>query len=270
VKIAFIGGGNMASALIGGLLARGIRRSAICVVEPLAAVRRRAAAKFRVRTCAAPDARALDADTVVLAVKPQDMRVAAAALAGKLGGKLVISVAAGIRLQDLARWLGGHAKLIRCMPNTPALIGAGIAGLYAPSGASPAEKRRAERILCAVGKVVWVRDEALLDPVTAVSASGPAYVFWFIEQLAGAGEALGLAPEVSKKLALQTVLGSAQLAARAKEPPGVLRERVTSKGGTTAAALAVFEETRLAEHFRRAIEAASRRGAELGELLGRD
>ncbi|MGH8721968.1 MAG: pyrroline-5-carboxylate reductase, partial [Burkholderiales bacterium] len=158
----------------------------------------------------------------------------------------------------------------RCMPNTPALIGAGIAGLYAPPGAGPADKRRAERVLSAVGKVVWVKDEALLDPVTAVSGSGPAYVFWFIEQLALAGEGLGLAPEVSRRLALETVLGSAQLAARSKEPPGALRERVTSKGGTTAAALRVFEEEGLGERFRRAVAAASRRGTEMGDELGRD
>jgi pyrroline-5-carboxylate reductase len=270
VKLAFIGGGNMASALIGGLIARGAKPSSICVVEPVPAARRRLAARFKVRASAAADARVLAADTLVLAVKPQDMRSAVAPLAGKLRGKLVISVAAGIRLRDLARWLGGHVQLIRCMPNTPALIGAGIAGLFAPPAASAAEKRRAERILGAVGKVVWVKDEALLDPVTAVSASGPAYVFWFIEQLAASGVALGLEPEASAKLALETVLGAAKLAASSKEPPAVLRERVTSRGGTTAAALAVFEEMRLAEHFGRAIEAASRRGAELGELLGRD
>jgi len=270
VKIAFIGGGNMASALIGGLLAKGVRVGALSVVEPVPAARRRLASKYKVRASAAPDARTLAADTLLLAVKPQDMRAAIAPLAGALGSKLVISIAAGIRLQDLSRWLGGHDRLIRCMPNTPALIGAGITGLYAPPRVSAAEKRRAERILAAVGATVWVKDESLLDPVTAVSASGPAYVFWFIEQLASAAEALGLAPEVARRLALQTVLGSAQLAARSKEPPGVLRERVTSKGGTTAAALAVFDEARLGEHFRRAVEAASRRGAELGALLGRD
>jgi len=270
VKIAFIGGGNMAGALIGGLIAKGVRAGTLSVVEPLPAARRRIAAKFKVRASAVPDARTAAADTLVLAVKPQDMRAAVAPLSGALGGKLVISIAAGIRLPDLARWLGGHAKIIRCMPNTPALIGAGITGLYAPPRVSTAEKRRAGRILGAVGAIVWVTEEALLDPVTAVSASGPAYVFWFIEQLAAAGESLGLAPDVARRLALQTVLGSAQLAARSKEPPAVLRERVTSKGGTTAAALAVFEQTRLAEHFRRAVEAASRRGAELGELLGRD
>ena len=270
MKLAFLGGGNMASALIGGLIARGTKPAAIAVVEALPAARRRLAAKFKVRASAAPDARTFAADTLVLAVKPQDMRAAVAPLAGRLAGKLVISVAAGIRLKDLSRWLGGHARLVRCMPNTPALIGAGIAGLYAPAGASAADKRRAERILGAVGKVVWVKDEALLDPVTAVSASGPAYVFWFIEQLAASGVALGLEPGTAGRLALETVLGSAKLAAAAKEPPAVLRERVTSRGGTTAAALKVFEEERLAERFRRAVEAASRRGAEMGKLLGKD
>lgn len=270
MKLAFIGGGNMASALIGGLIAKGARPGSIAVAETVPAARRRLAAKFRVRASAAPDARTLAADTLVLAVKPQDMRAALAPLAGKLGGKLVVSVAAGIRLQDLSRWLGGHAKLVRCMPNTPALIGAGIAGLYAPPGVSAAEKRRAERILAAVGKAVWVTDEALLDPVTAVSASGPAYVFWFIEQLAAAGVELGLPAPVAQQLALETVLGAAKLAAQSKEPPAVLRERVTSRGGTTAAALAVFEAEGLAEKFRRAVAAASRRGAEMGEQLGKD
>jgi pyrroline-5-carboxylate reductase len=270
MNLAFIGGGNMASALIGGLIAKGAKPGALSVVEPVAAARRKLAARYKVHASAAPDARTAAADTLLLAVKPQDMRAAVAPLAGKLRGKLVISVAAGIRLKDLSRWLGGHARLIRCMPNTPALIGAGIAGLYAPPAASAVEKRRAERILRAVGKVVWVKDESLLDPVTAVSASGPAYVFWFIEQLAAAGTALGLEPGASAQLALETVLGSAQLAAAAKEPPSVLRERVTSRGGTTAAALKVFEDEALAERFRRAIEAASRRGAEMGDLLGKD
>jgi pyrroline-5-carboxylate reductase len=268
LKLAFIGGGNMASALIGGLIARGVKPGAIAVVETVPAARRRLAAKFRVRASPAPDARTFAADTLVLAVKPQDMRAALAPLAGRLAGRLVVSVAAGIRLPDLSRWLGGHAKIVRCMPNTPALIGAGIAGLYAPAGVGAAERRRAERILAAVGKVVWVKDEALLDPVTAVSASGPAYVFWFIEQLAAAGAELGLPVPVSLQLAIETVLGSARLAAQSKEPPAVLRERVTSRGGTTAAALAVFEAEGLAEKFRRAVAAASRRGAEMGAELG--
>jgi len=270
VKVTFIGGGNMAGALLGGLIAKGAKRGDLCVVEPVPTARRRLAARYKVRVAAAPDARSLACDTLVLAVKPQDMRAACAPLAGKLGRQLVVSVAAGIRLRDLGRWLGGHARLVRCMPNTPALIGAGITGLHAPAGVSAAERRRAEHLLGAVGATVWVADEALLDPVTAVSGSGPAYVFWFLEQLAGAGVSLGLAPEVARELALQTVLGAAQLAARSKEPPAVLRERVTSKGGTTAAALAVFDEAQLAAHFRRAIAVASRRGTELGEQLGRD
>jgi pyrroline-5-carboxylate reductase len=270
MKLAFIGGGNMANALIGGLIARGVKPGAISVVEQVAAARRKLAARYRIRASATPDARTAAADTLLLAVKPQDMRAAAAPLAGSLRGKLVISIAAGIRLKDLSRWLGGHAKLVRCMPNTPALIGAGITGLYAPPGVNAAQKRRAERILAAVGAVVWVHDESLLDPVTAVSASGPAYVYWFIEQLAKSGEALGLSAQVSMKLALQTALGAAMLASRSKESPAVLRERVTSKGGTTEAALRVFEQERLAEHFRHAVEAASRRGAEMGDLLGKD
>jgi len=270
VKIAFIGGGNMASALIGGLIARGVRASTLSVVEPLPAARRRIAAKFKVRASAAPDARVAAADTLLLAVKPQDMRAAVAPLAGGLGGKLVICIAAGIRLADLARWLGGHAKLVRCMPNTPALIGAGITGLYAPRGVSAAERRRAERILGAVGGTVWVKDEALLDPVTAVSASGPAYVFWFIEQLAASAEKLGLPKDVSRKLALHTVFGAAKLAMQSSDSPEALRKQVTSKGGTTEAALQVFDQEKLAERFARALEAASRRGAELGAALDKD
>ena len=270
MRIAFIGGGNMASALIGGLIARGVKASAISAVEVVPAARKRLSTRLKVHASAAPDRKTAAADTVVFAVKPQDMRAAAAALAGLVDGKLVVSVAAGIRLADLSRWLGGYRRLVRCMPNTPALIGAGICGLHALPGISAAEKRRAERILGAVGKFVWVREEALLDPVTAVSASGPAYVFWFIEQLAAAGQSLGLTREVSDELALETVLGSARLAAQSKEPAAVLRERVTSKGGTTAAALKVFEEERLAERFRRAVDAACRRGAEMGAEFGKD
>jgi pyrroline-5-carboxylate reductase len=182
----------------------------------------------------------------------------------------VISIAAGVTLETLSRWLGGHRKLVRCMPNTPALIGAGIAGLYALPEVSAKEKAAAESILAAVGEVVWVGEERLLDPVTAVSASGPAYVFWFIEQLAAAAEKLGLSPEVSKKLALHTVLGAAKLAASSSEPPATLRKNVTSKGGTTEAALKVFDEERLAERFMRAVEAASRRASELGREQGKD
>lgn len=270
MTIAFIGGGNMANALIGGMLAKGIDAARITVVEPADGARARLAARHGVRVGAAPGALLDAADTMVLAVKPQDLRAAAVPLAAQAAGKLVLSIAAGARLADLSRWLGGHRKLIRAMPNTPALIGAGITALYALPEVGAAEKRRADEILGAVGETVWVDEERLLDPVTAISGSGPAYVFWFIEQLTQAGEALGIAPPIARRLALATVLGAAKLAAQSDEPAGVLRERVTSKGGTTEAALRVFVEERLAERLRLAIEAASRRGAELGAQLGKD
>jgi pyrroline-5-carboxylate reductase len=203
-------------------------------------------------------------------VKPQDMKGALASLAGAARGKLVISIAAGVRLDALSRWLDGHRKLVRCMPNTPALVGAGITALHALPEVSAQERKRAETILGAVGEIVWVDDERLLDPVTAVSGSGPAYVLWFIEQLAASGEKLGLAREVSLKLALHTVLGAAKLAAASDKSPLELRQQVTSKGGTTEAALKVFDREKLAERFARALEAASRRGAELGDELGKD
>lgn len=270
MKIAFLGGGNMAGALIGGLLAKGYQRGAISVIEVSPPARERLAAQHGVRATSAPDAATGEAEIIVLAVKPQDMRAALAGLPGNLSEKLVISIAAGVRIDALSRWLGGHRKLVRCMPNTPALIGAGITGLYAAPEVSADERGKAAAILGAVGEVVWVQDERLLDPVTAVSASGPAYVFWFIEQLAASAERLGIAQDVARKLALHTVLGAAKLAAGSDQPPGELRRQVTSKGGTTEAALKVFDEEKLAERFGKALEAASRRGAELGDLLGKD
>ena len=270
MKITFLGGGNMASALIGGLLAQGVEANAICVIEVSAGARERLAARYPVHVSTAPDAAARSCDTLVLAVKPQDMRAALASVGTDLGNTLVISIAAGLRLEDLSRWLGGHRRIVRCMPNTPALIGKGISGLYALPEVSHEERTRAERVLGAAGEVVWVDAEALLDPVTAVSGSGPAYVFWFIEQLAASGERLGLPRHTAQRLALATVLGAAELAAHATDSPAMLREQVTSKGGTTEAALNVFAEERIAERLARAIEAASRRGAELGDALGED
>ena len=270
MKIAFLGGGNMAGALIGGLLARGYERRSISVIEVNPAARERLAEQHGVRASTAPDGATLEAQTLVLAVKPQDMKAALASLAGAARGKLVISIAAGVRLEALSRWLGGHRKLVRCMPNMPALIGAGISALYAVQEVTQDERGTAERILAAVGEVVWVDDERLLDPVTALSGSGPAYVFWFIEQLAASGERLGLAKNVSLKLALHTVLGAAKLAAASHKSPSELRQQVTSKGGTTEAALQVFDREQLAERFARALEAASRRGAGLGDELAKD
>jgi pyrroline-5-carboxylate reductase len=270
MKIAFLGGGNMARALIGGLLAKGYDRASLSVIEVSPAARERLAADHAVHAAAAPDAQTAAAEVLVLAVKPQDMKAALRSLSGILGDKLVISIAAGVRVDALSRWLAGHRKLVRCMPNTPALIGAGIAALYALPEVNAEERQKAETILRAVGEVVWVDDERLLDPVTALSASGPAYVFWFIEQLAACGEKLGLESETALKLAMQMVLGSAKLAAQSGEAPGELRRQVTSKGGTTEAALKVFEHERLGEKIMQALEAASRRGAELGDELGKD
>lgn len=270
MKIAFLGGGNMAGALIGGLLAKGHDRGAISVIELSPAARERLAAQHGVRVSTAPDAATLEADTLVLAVKPQDMKAALSSLAASVRGKLVISVAAGVRIDALSRWLEGHRKLVRCMPNMPALIGAGIAGLYAAPEVSVEERNKAEAVLGAVGEFVWVEEERLLDPVTAVSGSGPAYVFWFIEQLAASGEKLGLPKETALKLALHTVLGAAKLAAASDKSPGELKTQVTSKGGTTEAALRVFDEQQLAGRFMKALEAASRRGEELGDALGKD
>ena len=270
MRIAFLGGGNMAAALTGGLLAKGYDRSSISVIEISTPARERLAAQHGVHTSAAPDARTQAADVLVLATKPQDLKAALGALGGGMGQKLVISIAAGVRVAALSRWLQGHRRIVRCMPNTPALIGAGIAALYALPEVNSGEKQKAETILRAVGEAVWVDDERLLDPVTAVSGSGPAYVFWFIEQLAASGEKLGLSSETSLKLAMQTVLGAAKLAAQSDKTPAELRKQVTSKGGTTEAALKVFEQEKLAERMMKALEAASRRGAALGDELAKD
>jgi pyrroline-5-carboxylate reductase len=182
----------------------------------------------------------------------------------------VLSIAAGIRLADIARWLGGTTRLARCMPNTPALIGAGISGVYARPEVDAASRGKIQTILEAAGKVVWVEDEALLDPVTALSASGPAYVFYFLEALQQAAVEMGLPPDVGSVLAVEMVRGSAELAARSSEPASTLRERVTSKGGTTERALASMQADHVKEAIVRALHAANRRAHELGDELGRD
>jgi pyrroline-5-carboxylate reductase len=274
MNVVFIGGGNMADALIGGMLKSGFKPGQLRAVEISGDARRRLADKYRIECYDEPRKALRTGDVVVFAVKPQQMKEAARFSGLKLNAHLVISIAAGITLATLSRWLGGatekYARMIRAMPNTPALIGAGVAGLFAQAGVSDSERKQAEAILGAVGATVWIEDEALMDAVTAVSGSGPAYVFWFIEQLAGAGASLGLSAEASRKLALETVLGAAKLAAQSADAPSVLRERVTSKGGTTEAALKAFEEQKLAERFLRAVEAARDRGAELGGQLDRE
>lgn len=269
MKITFLGGGNMASALIGGLLKQGFAAADLQVVDPDAGARQRLGS-IGVRTHEALDATAVDCDVLVLAVKPQQMREALKPLIGMLGGQLVVSIAAGVRLADLSRWLGGHALLVRAMPNTPALIGLGMTGLHAGAAVSATQRAQVEQILAAVGQSAWVEDEALVDAVTALSGSGPAYVFHFIEALQDGGEKLGLPSDVALKLALQTLVGASALAAQSAESPAVLRERVTSKGGTTEAALKRLTADGFAGMVERALADAAKRGAELGEQLGRE
>jgi pyrroline-5-carboxylate reductase len=268
LKIAFLGGGNMATALIGGLIAKGADARSIAVVEVSPAARERLAARYPVHIATAPDAAVQGADVLVLAVKPQNAKAALASIS--VSRELVISIAAGLRIATLSRWLGGHRRIVRCMPNTPALIGAGISALYAPAEVSAQERKHAQTILAAAGEVVWVDDERLIDVVTAVSGNGPAYVFWFMEQLAAFAQKSGIAAADARRLALHTVLGAAKLAAGSAEPPSALRHNVTSKGGTTEAALGVFDAEQLAERLSRALEAAVRRGGELGDELGKD
>ena len=270
MKIAFIGGGNMASALIAGLAGQLTAGANIHVVDPSAEALTKLASQFGVSTAPTIDAAVGESDVIVLSVKPQQMRDVAAALRPQLGSQLIISIAAGIRGADLARWLGDYRAIVRCMPNTPALIGMGITGLVAMDGVSAAQKDSADNILKAVGKNVWLEDETQIDPVTAVSGSGPAYVFYFIEAMQQAAEELGLSAEQGRQLALATFTGAAQLAAQSADPVPLLRERVTSKGGTTYAALTSMEQAGVKEKIVAAIKAAAARGRELGDELGAD
>ncbi len=271
MNITFIGGGNMAGAIIGGLKAKGFDCSAIRVAEPHEAARTRLAAEFGVRCFETAKLAAPYGELIVLAVKPQNMREAALALAPQLQkDQMVLSIAAGTRLADIGRWLGGHALLARCMPNTPALIGAGISALYARPEATKAQRSLVAGVLEAVGVVVWVDDEALLDPVTAVSGSGPAYVFYFIEALRDAATEMGLDPAAGNRLAIETFLGAAKLAAQSADDVSLLRERVTSKGGTTEAALHAMQLEQVKVRIVRAVQAASARATQMGDELGRD
>ena len=271
----FIGGGNMAAALIGGMAAQGHPLAGFRVVEPSPAARERLAATYPgVALFEAACAEAVTgADIVVLAVKPQQMRVAAGALARFLAGPrppVVLSIAAGIRIADLARWLGGAPPIVRAMPNTPALIGRGISGVVAAPGVDADGRALAAAVLEAAGEVVWVDEEARIDAVTAVSGSGPAYVFYFLEALEAAALARGFPAQDARRLALATFDGAVALARRSDEEPATLRAQVTSKGGTTEAAIAALEAAGVKADIAAAVDAAARRATELGELFGRD
>lgn len=270
MNITFIGGGNMAGAIIGGLLNKGYAANALRVVEIAPAARQRIEQQFGVQAYAEVCPAAVDSDCILLAVKPQQVRVAASALRPLLSRQLVISIAAGIRATDLSRWLGGYQRLARAMPNTPALVGAGCSGLYALPGVSSEDKSRVDAVLGAVGTTLWLEREEQLDAVTAVSGSGPAYVFYFIEALQQAAQELGFAPAAARALALETFSGAVKLAAGASEDVATLRARVTSKGGTTERAIAQMDADQIKARIVTAVRAAAQRSRELGAEFGKD
>lgn len=269
MKIAFIGGGNMAAALIGGLIKRGVAPLDLYAIDVSEEARSRTAQQFGVKTGAAADAALAGYDAIVLAVKPQVLKSVSEALAPHLSTQLVISIAAGIRAADLSRWLGGYARIVRTMPNTPALVGMGVTGLTALAGVDEAGRSLASQVLGAVGETVWFDDESKIDAVTAISGSGPAYVFYFIEAMQEAARQLGMDEAQGRALAVATFTGAAQLAAQSGEPASVLRERVTSKGGTTAAALASFDAQGVKDAIVRGVLAADARAKEMGDELGK-
>lgn len=270
LKIAFIGGGNMAGALIGGLAGTLTDGANIHIVDINTNALERLQAQFGVSVASQMDAAIGKSDVIVLAVKPQQMKEVAAQLQPFIAGQLVLSIAAGIRAADLSRWLGGHGSIVRTMPNTPALIGKGITGMVKLGGVSDAQQALADAIMRAVGATVWLSEESLIDAVTAVSGSGPAYVFYFIEAMQQAAQEMGLSAEQGSELAIATFVGASQLAAQSDEAVATLRERVTSKGGTTYAALTSMEGSGVKDAIVRAMKAAAERGRQLGEEFGKD
>jgi pyrroline-5-carboxylate reductase len=265
--IAFIGGGNMASALIGGLLKTGRPASSLLVLDPGEAQRRKLETDFGVRTLAAADGTLAEAALVVWAVKPQLFNDAARPCAAHVGHALQLSVMAGIRSAAIQRATGSR-RIVRSMPNTPALIGRGIAGLVATPEVTAPERTLVEQVLAPTGQLMWLPREEDLDAVTALSGSGPAYVFYFVEAMTAAAVEMGLTAEQGQRLALATFDGAAALALQSDEPPSVLRERVTSKGGTTFAGLESMRADDVAEAIGRAVRAAQQRARELGDEFG--
>ncbi|HHI76203.1 MAG TPA: pyrroline-5-carboxylate reductase [Gammaproteobacteria bacterium] len=268
-SIAFIGAGNMAAALIGGLIADGTPPDRLIAADPDTERLRQLAASAGIRTLEDNAEAVRAADVVVLAVKPQVLQQVASGLAEAIQAHrpLVISIAAGVRSDTLQRWLGGGVALVRSMPNTPAMLQAGATALYATPEVDAAQREQAETVLRAVGLVRWVEDESLMDAVTALSGSGPAYFFLFMEALEQAGERLGLPADTARLLTLQTALGAARMAIESGEDPAELRRRVTSPGGTTERAIASFEADDLAGVVQRALSAARDRSVELSQLL---
>jgi pyrroline-5-carboxylate reductase len=275
-RLAFIGGGNMAAALISGLTKRGVSADRMIVADPSAEQLQRLVRDYAVKTAADNVSAVQGAEVVVLAVKPQQMRAVALGLAPHLAGSpqaaasppLLISVAAGIPHASLARWFGPHIPVIRTMPNRPALNGFGATGLYAPAGVGAAYRALAETIMAAVSATVWVEHESQMDTVTALSGSGPAYFFLFMEALEAAAHERGLPTDIAHRLTLETAFGAAQMARHSADSLATLREQVTSKGGTTAAALEVLNAAGLRAIVAHAVAAADRRSAELAAEFG--
>ncbi len=268
--IAFIGGGNMARSLIAGLIADGYAPQNLWVADPDAEQLTGLRQGFGVHTSTVNADAATHSAIVVLAVKPQVLKTVAEQLAATLQAHhpLVVSIAAGVRVADLERWLGGGVAIVRTMPNTPALVQTGATALYASPRVSHAQRSQAESILRAVGLTLWLEDEAQMDAVTALSGSGPAYFFLVMEAMEDAAIALGLSRAAARLLTVQTALGAAKMALESNEAPATLRARVTSKGGTTEQAIKVLQDGRLPELFDAALRAASARSLELAKLLG--
>jgi pyrroline-5-carboxylate reductase len=274
MNAVFIGGGNMARAIIGGLLQQGANPKSICVIEPQAQTAKLLENDFLIPTYAAVgDAhqKIEAAHIIVLAIKPQDFKTAATELSKHLQavahGPAILSIAAGIQIADMSRWLE-YSACIRAMPNTPALINQGMTGLFAPASISEQQRQYAQMIGSAIGKFIWVPNESLMDAVTALSGSGPAYVFAFLEALQAGGEKMGLAPDIARELANQTLMGATALALQSSESPKSLRQKVTSKGGTTAAALEILDQRQWAAILQDALLAAQKRGAAMAKEFG--
>ncbi|MCI0917868.1 pyrroline-5-carboxylate reductase [Pseudomonas stutzeri] len=271
-RIAFIGGGNMAASLIGGLRAQGLPASAICASDPGTDRRTELHDAHGIDTFADNAQAVAGADVVVLAVKPQVMQTVCRDLAPHLqANQLIVSIAAGITCASLQQWLGADTPraIVRCMPNTPALLRQGVSGLFANAAVSDEQKRQAEQLLSAVGLALWLDREELIDAVTAVSGSGPAYFFLLIEAMTAAGEQLGLPRDTAAELTLHTALGAARMACESDVEAAELRRRVTSPNGTTEAAIKAFQAGGLEALVQQAMDAAARRSAELAEQLGK-
>jgi len=270
MKICFVGGGNMATAIIGGLLdAKYAQPENLRVVEINADSRARLQNEFGVQATEELSQGVAGSEIVVLAVKPQQLRELAAQLAPLLNGQLVVSIAAGIRAADLGRWLNTR-NVVRAMPNTPALIRKGVTGLYPLKGVCLGHRAIANKILDAIGRSVWLDDESQMDALTAVSGSGPAYVFYFIEAMQQAAQELGLDETRARELVLETFLGATELAQTSPDDVGVLRARVTSKNGTTERALLSMEGNDVKRHIIEAVKAAAIRSREMGDELGEE